>query len=56
MVFPGHGNHFSKVFFIKKISHIGRDFGMIPSSKRLERSLRKNFMEVVRRNWLLLII
>jgi hypothetical protein len=53
MVFPSHGNHLSNEFVLGKISQIGRDFGMIASKKRLERSLRVVSMEVVKRIWLL---
>jgi hypothetical protein len=45
----------SKEFALRKISQIERDFGIIASKKRLERSQRATSMEVVKRNWLLLV-
>jgi hypothetical protein len=55
MVFPSHGNHLSRDFVLDNIFHMGRDFGMITSKKRLERSLRETSREVVMRNWILLV-
>jgi hypothetical protein len=52
MVFPSLGNHLSKKFALRKISQIFKDFGMIASKKRLERSLRVASREAVRRTWL----
>jgi hypothetical protein len=43
------GTNFSREFEIRKISHIGRYFGMIASNKRLRRSLRETSREVVKR-------
>jgi hypothetical protein len=53
MVFPSPRNHFSREFVPEKISQIARDFEMIASKKRLERSLRVASREVVKRTWLL---
>jgi len=55
MVFPSHGNHLSKEYLLRKISQIGRDFGMKSYRKRLGRSLRVASMEVVMRTWILLV-
>jgi len=53
MVFPSHGNHFSRESILGKISQIGRGFEMIASRKRLGMNLRETSREVVRRTWLL---
>jgi hypothetical protein len=49
MVFPSLGNHFSREFVLRNISHIGRGFEMIERRKRLERSLKQESMEMNRR-------
>jgi hypothetical protein len=38
---------------LRKNSQIVKDFGIIASKKRLERSLREASREVVKRTWLL---
>jgi hypothetical protein len=55
MVFPSHGNHLSNDFFLERISHIGRDFGMITSRKRLGKILKATSREVVKRTCPLLV-
>ena len=45
----------SKNFVIRRISHIGRYFGMISSRKILGKSLKEARREVVKRTWLLLV-
>jgi hypothetical protein len=55
MVFPSHGNHLSRDFVLDNIFHMGRDFGIIASKKRLRRSLRETSREVEMRTWFLLV-
>jgi hypothetical protein len=42
MVFPSLGNSFSRDSALEKNLYIGRGFGMIPSRKRLGRSMKAN--------------
>jgi hypothetical protein len=56
MVFPSHGNHFSREFVLVRNSQIGRRFRNIASRKRLRRIPREASREVMMRTWLLLVI
>jgi hypothetical protein len=55
MVFPNHGNHFSKEFVLRRISQIGRDFRVISSRKMLRNILKESRREVVKINSPLLV-